>query len=558
MSITKELLRQGRHGELWQICCGFLDLSLDQFMSIQEQLLLEQIELLKRCKLGRKVMQGAMPETIEEFRAQVPLTSYADYCPELLEKQEEILPVKPDRWIQTSGRSGEYPCKWIPVTRRFWDEAGLNFGAVAILGTCHQRGEIVFKEGFTLLHAMAHPPYLTGNVAAKLKEDLGFKFLPPISESTDIPFEDRVDKGFNMAMSNGMDGFFGLAGVLVAIGEKFRQGSGSTRITKLLLHPKKLLRLARGKIKSRRAGRPMLPKDLWSLKVIASMGTDSAIYKEKIKDLWGRSPLDVYGNTETTIIATQTWDYNYMTFFPNLNFLEFIPENEHFKSQLDPSYQPKTVLLNEVKAGENYELVITNFHGGALVRYRIGDMIKIKSLQNEKLGIDIPQMVFERRADDLIDLGFMRLTEKVIWQALENSNIPYKEWTARKEFGQKEVGKTPKLHIYVEPRDGNVASEKSIAKTIYEEIKQIDDGLYVYNDLASLERLIDFNPIDVTILPKGVFANYKEQRKAEGARLAHQKPPHINPSDDILTMLCPEFETTAEEVDTVRIKTKTR
>jgi hypothetical protein len=527
-------------------------------MNIQEQLLLEQIQLLKRCRLGRKVMQGALPETIEEFREQVPLTTYADYCPELLEQQEEVLPVKPDRWVQTSGRSGEYPYKWIPISKRFWEEAGLNFGAVAILGTCRHKGEIVFKEGFKMLHAMAHPPYLTGNVAIKLTEDLGYDFLPPLSESINTPFEERVERGFKMAMSNGMDGFFGLAGVLVAIGEKFRQGSGSSRPLQLLLQPKKLFRLVRGKIRSKRSGRPMLPRDLWSLKFIASMGTDSAIYKEKIKDLWGRAPLDVYGNSETTIIASQAWDYNHMTFFPNLNFLEFIPEDEYFKAQLDPDYRPKTVLLNEVKAGENYELVITNFHGGALVRYRIGDMLKFKSLRNEKLGIDLPQMVFERRADDLIDLGFMRLTERVIWQALENSSIQYKEWTARKEFGRKEVGKTPKLHIYIELLDGNTATEISIADTIYEEIKKIDDGLYVYNDLASFERLIDFKPIDVTLLPKGVFANYKEQRKAEGARQAQQKPPHINPSDDVLSLLCAKAAAEPEKAAARKIESKIR
>ena len=85
MSKPIELFRQGRHEELWQMCCGFLDLSLEQFMSIQRRLLLEQIELLKNCELGRKVMRGAMPETVEEFREQVPLTTYADYYPELPE-----------------------------------------------------------------------------------------------------------------------------------------------------------------------------------------------------------------------------------------------------------------------------------------------------------------------------------------------------------------------------------------------------------------------------------------------------------------------------------------
>ncbi len=86
-----ELLRQGRKEELWQMHCGFLDLSTEQFMTIQRRLLLEQIELLKRCELGNGVMRGAKPSTVEEFREQVPLTTYQDYCPELLEKREELV-----------------------------------------------------------------------------------------------------------------------------------------------------------------------------------------------------------------------------------------------------------------------------------------------------------------------------------------------------------------------------------------------------------------------------------------------------------------------------------
>ena len=78
MPEIKELLRQGRYEDAWQMCCGFIDLSLEQFMAIQKRLLLEQLELLKSCELGRKVMRGALPETIEEFREQVPLTTYAD------------------------------------------------------------------------------------------------------------------------------------------------------------------------------------------------------------------------------------------------------------------------------------------------------------------------------------------------------------------------------------------------------------------------------------------------------------------------------------------------
>ena len=532
MSRVAELLREGKTEELWQRCCGFIDLSMDEFMAIQKRLLLEQLELLKKCELGRYIVNGANPYTVEEFREQVPMTTYADYCPVLLEQREDTLPAKPILWVQTSGRSGEYPHKWVPISDRFWEEAGQNFSAIAFFGACKERGDIPFKNGVKLLHAMAQTPFLTGTIAYKLEEELGFEFLPPLRESEEMSFEERVNKGFRLALSEGMTGFYGLAGVLVGIGEKFRQGSGNTKFSQLPSQPKMLFRLAKGLIKSKLARRPMLPKDLWTLKVISSMGTDSTIYKERIKDLWGRVPLEVYGNSETTVIATQTWDYDGMVFFPNLNFLEFIPEKEHFKWQLNHSYQPKTVLLDEVKAGENYELVITNFHGGAMVRYRVGDMIRITALRNEKLNIDIPQMVFERRADDLIDLGFMRLTERVIWQAIENTKIPYRDWTARKE-----VGETAKLHLYLELDDNYIATEEDVAIAVYEQIKKLEDGLYIYKDLASLEKLIGFKPIEVTLLPTGVFTNYKNQRQAEGAELVHLKPPHINPSDKVLSLL---------------------
>ncbi len=532
MSRIAELLREGKTEELWQRCCGFIDLSLGEFMAIQKRLLLEQLELLKKCELGRYIVNGAEPHTVEEFREQVPMTTYADYCPALLEQREDILPTKPILWIQTSGRSGEYPHKWVPVSQRFWQEAGQNFSAIALFAACKERGDIPYQNGDKMLHATAQIPCLTGTIAYQMEEELDWEFLPSLRESEGISFEERVEKGFRLALSEGIAGFFGLAGVLVAIGEKFRQGSGNTKFSQLLSRPRMLSRLAKGLIKSKLARRPMLPKDLWTLKIIASMGTDCTIYKDRIKDLWGRAPLEVYGNSETAVIATQTWDYDSMVFFPNINFLEFIPEEEHFKWQLEHSYQPKTVLLDEVKTGENYELVITNFHGGAMVRYRLGDMIRITALRNEKLNIDIPQMVFERRADDLIDLGFMRLTEKVIWQAIENTKIPYRGWTAHKE-----IGETARLHLYLELGDGYPASEQEVATAVYQQIKQLDDGLYIYKDLASLEGLIGFEPIEVTLLPTGVFADYKGQRQAEGAELIHLKPPHINPSDEVLSLL---------------------
>lgn len=63
-----------------------------------------------------------------------------------------------------------------------------------------------------------------------------------------------------------------------------------------------------------------------------------------------------------------------MVFFPDACFYEFIPEQEMRRNLAEPDYQPRTCLMDEIQAGETYELVISVLHGGAFMRYRIGDM----------------------------------------------------------------------------------------------------------------------------------------------------------------------------------------
>lgn len=528
MSKIKDLIQKHKYEELWQTSCGFIDLSLNEFMDIQKWLLEEQLGLLNNCELGKKVMRGAKPQTIEEFRRDVPLTTYIDYCPELLEKREDVLPAKPLYWIHTSGKSGEYPFKWVPISQRMWDELGPIACATRLFLHAKHKGDVNIKKNVRLLNATAPMPYASGLIAYKCAEEFNYKYLPALQESEQMPFSERIEKGFWLALSEGITGVYGLAGVLVAIGERFKNKSGDVKLSAVLSRPRALLRLLKGLIKSKLARRPMLPRDLWSLSAISCTGTDSVIFRDKIREMWGLVPLDVYASTESLFISMQTWDRTSMTVVPTMNFLEFIPEPEHLKWYADRSYQPKTVLLNEVKAGENYEVVITNFHGGAMVRYRIGDMVRITGLRNEALDIDIPQISFLRRADELIDIaGFTRLTEKIIWQAIENTGIPYVDWTLRKDV---QAGK-PVLHLYMELKDGCTASEQDVASAVDEQLMALDD------DYPNLQAMLGMRPIIVTLLKGGAFLEFMSKRLADGADLAHLKPKHINPSDQVLSLL---------------------
>jgi len=525
MSTLTELLRQGKNEEVWQRCCGFIDLSLEDFMKIQKRLLAEQLELLKKCHLGRVILNGANPHTVEEFREQVPLTTYADYAPYLLKRRMDVLPRKPILWQYTSGKSGEYSYRWAPVTARQLDEIESLIFALIFFSTCKRRKEVTFQEHDKVLYGMAPPPYVTGTMARAFPYEL-FDFLPPIDEAEKMSFEERMQRGFEMALSEGLDLCLTLSSVAVAIGDRFSQKGKKTNLKALPKRPKALFRLAKGIIKSKLAGRPLLPRDIWSLKGLITYGIDGSIYREKIKEMWGRYPLDFHGCTEAVMIAMQTWDYQGMTFIPHLSFFEFIPEEESIKSWQDPAYQPSTLLLDEVKPG-NYELVITAFHGGPFIRYRLGHLIKITSLRNEQLNIDIPQMVFLSRIDDQIDIaGFTRLSEKVIWQAIENTGLAYKDWTARKEVKDK-----PVLHLYIELKENGYVAPEQIAATVHEELKKLD------NPYAELESFTGLRPLEVTLLPENAFQLYKLRQQAAGVELAHLKPPHLNPSDATVDFL---------------------
>ncbi len=529
MPSALELLREGRTEELWQKCCGFIDLSMEEFMAIQRRLLMEQIELLNKCELGRKVMRGAKPRTVEEFREQVPITTYEDYVPYLSEQIEEGLPEKPVLWQHTAGRrchSGLYAFKWIPITGKVYRELGDTCLAMLLFASCKGRGDIVLEEHDKFLYALAPPPYSSGSWARRAAEEGIFDFLPPVDEVEKMRFEERIGQGFKMGLSEGIDLVMSMAGVLLAVGERLGRMGEVKKAVPMLIRRRLPLRVLKAIVKSKLARRPMLPRDIWSLKAVVSTGIDATVYREKVKEMWGRYPLSVYGSTETVIMATQLWDYDAMTFLPHTNFLEFVPEEECRKWLADPTYRPDILTLDEVKAGERYGIVITNFYGGAFVRYFLGDVIRITSLRNENLSVGIPQMVFASRIDGVIDIeGIVHLEEGTLWQAIEDSGFDYHEWVVRQEQGKK-----PRIHFYIEPKDGAGIDTDRAAIAISSNLR---DSSPFYGILEDARDVM----LEVTVLPSGAFRCYIARQRAAGADLAHLKPPHMNPPDDIVEFL---------------------
>jgi len=521
-----QLLKQGRKKDIWKQYCGFLDLTLSEFMSIQERLLLEQLNEVGASELGKMLMNGKTPTTLDEFRNSVPLTEYIDYEPFMRDGQEHTLPRKPYIWAHTSGRSGGY--KMVPYSREVYDKAGERIMSAFILSMARHRGDVRLEESDVLLYNVPAAPYASGVALLSVAQRFPFHFVPSLGETENLSFQERLELSFQKAMVTGIDVLGSITSVLVKIGERFAQGAGGAKMSRYVVHPKAMFRLARAYVRSRLAGRGMLPKDIWNVKGITCGGTDTSIYKEKIAEYWGVTPLELYASTETGVVAAvQAWDRVGMYFFPDVVFIEFIPEKDWVKNRQDPSYVPRTVLLDEVEPGQRYELVITSLHGGPFLRYRMRDLIRFIDLKNDELGVQMPSMVCAGRSDGLIDLaGFTGLIdESMIWRAIHDTGINYEEWTARKEMTSE--GAT--LHVYLEPREPLKLDE--VRTKIHENLKQ-DNPFY-----SDLETMLGIDPLRLTFLHRGTFAAFYLERQAAGADLAHLKPPHMNPSDQIVSDL---------------------
>ena len=142
-------------------------------------------------------------------------------------------------------------------------------------------------------------------------------------------------------------------------------------------------------------------------------------------------------------------------------------------------------------------------------------MVKITSLRNHRLGIELPQMVFERRADGLLNFVVLQLTEKQIWQAIEQTGLAYEDWTAYKNPGE------PVLHLLVEPRNSYQGSAADMAAAVQAQILgKGNNGHTPAAVLDDLTDMIDFS-VEVELLSPGAFARYAAHRQAVGADLAH-------------------------------------
>jgi hypothetical protein len=263
------------------------------------------------------------------------------------------------------------------------------------------------------------------------------------------------------------------------------------------------------------APRPILPGDVFKMKGFIATGTDAKCYRERLAKAWGVYPIEVAAGTESTCLGVETWEHKGMTFFPDACFYEFIPENEMLRNLQDPDYIPKTCLMDEVAADQNYELVISVLKGGAFARYRIGDVYRCLGT-DQKNGV--PRFTFLDRIPTVIDIaGFTRITEASIDEVIRLSKLGVGAWLAKKEYTE---DNNPYLHMYMEVSPDTLATDAITKKVITEHLTVYFK--YFDSDYEDLKKLLNIEPLQITLLRYGTIKKYEKQNNC--------KLPRINPS----------------------------
>ncbi len=517
----EEKVRHGSRDQLWQEYCGFLDMSIAEYMFTQRRLMEEQIALWSRSPLGRNMLGDHTPVSIDTFRQSFPLTTYEDYADSLLAKRADLLCSEPAIWIQTTWEGGLRPIKLAPYTRGMLDCYRHNLVSLIIIGSAKHKGDWDVKKGDRILYGGAPLPYATGLMPSLYDEDIKFNWLPDANGNSELSFSQRIKKGFSMGMAGGIDYFFGIGSVANYITESFGKSGGSPK-EKLNVSMGNAFRYLRAKYISKRDHRPMVPGDIFRLKGFFYAGTDAKCYKERLTKAWGMIPAEIAAGTESTLLGCEDWDRRGMVFFPDACFYEFIPEEEMRRNMNDPEYQPRTYLMDEIRGGETYELVLSVLHGGAFMRYRIGDLYHCLSAGSGEL----PRLTYLDRVPGIIDIaGFTRITATSMQEVINLSRLDLGDWVLKKEF---ERSGNPFLHLYVEIPPEAQANAVTTREILTQHLSLYFK--YFDSDYGDLKKLLNMEPLQITVLKYGTIAAYQD-------KLPYPLP-KINPSDlDIIGLL---------------------
>ncbi|KAJ9188252.1 hypothetical protein P3X46_003624 [Hevea brasiliensis] len=253
-------------------------------------------------------------------------------------------------------------------------------------------------------------------------------------------------------------------------------------------------------------------------------------YLKKLRHYSAEIPLlsGDYGATEGWIAANVNPKLppELVTFavLPNIGYFEFISLGDN----VDNIYtDPKPVGLTEVKIGEEYEIIVTNFAG--LYRYRLGDVVKVMGFHNST-----PELKFVCRRSLLLTINIDKNTEKDLQLSVEEA--------AKLLAGEKLelVDFSSLVDLSTEPGHYVIFWEISGEPTeeVLKECCNCMDRSFLDAGYITSRKINAIGPLELRVVRKGTFQKILDHYLGLGAAVSQFKTPRcIGPTNNVVLQI---------------------
>ncbi|KAF3887658.1 MULTISPECIES: GH3 auxin-responsive promoter family protein [Nostocales] len=536
-----------------------------QIGAVQENFLRNLLLAHQDTVLGREYGLRDI-KTIDRFREQVPILPYSSYEPyttRIAKGEANILTAEPvAHLIQSSGSTGKK--KLVPVTREtkksleraywisigFLSEAlsarGLKFGKLMVTKSVQLQGrtaggieygtagEVNLRMSKLICKQLFANPYETLEVA----DSLARHYVCLLFALRDESMRGMAESFPMLILRN--------CSYLERYAEELIRDIETGAIASWLkIDPELRVKLEKGWLANpkraaqlraiwKSSGR-IVPKLAWpNLSfIIAARGGTSNFYFERFPTYFGDTPqfgagystseaiFGIYHDTndDSSILAIET------------GFFEFIPEDQW------EAEHPKTLLANEVKTGERYRILVTNYSG--FYRYDIGDIVEVLGFYEQT-----PLIVFRYRQGGLLSAINEKTTEFHVTQVMQALQRDFS--VALEDFCITlcENDFPPYYLVNIELTSSHTLHNPQAF------LASFDSKLKEIHISYEVNRRDQVPPPRLRILAPGSFATLRQRQLQKGIPDGQLKVPHISENRAFLTGLPVQHEIRlAEDLD---------
>ncbi|MHA1770715.1 MAG: GH3 family domain-containing protein [Candidatus Thorarchaeota archaeon] len=501
MTIMRKLISRVAQKKVKEI-----DYLLTHSWEATQDKLMEIIKKNKETVYGRKFDFDSI-SSAEKYMNRVPLTDACRLRPYLemvyQDPRGQILTKDSVVWyLQTSGTTGKP--KRMPITKRGVKDVakGTMMTWMAFIAEDEENAKIVdgslitFGAAAVLDHINGVPVgYATGTYG-RFMNPLFKKLMKPGEDIFNISDMDEKMRTYaELMVKEDVTGLQGITTLSLALVRRMQNDYGPWLLERFrgTSYEDKLKRVIddEGHIDV---------AQLWpNLRLFLATGIDSGPYKKWISETFPLVHIrEIYGASEGVFAGQLLGEGKGIQIFPNINFIEFIPENE-----ID-EVEPETVPITDVKKGYTYELVITNAQG--YYRYRMGDVVTIVDTDPISIkGIS--------RRGNVVNLSGEKITAAHITTAITaaclKTDAEIMDYTV---YGTVENG-IGHYEILAMFRNGDQVKTDEFVAAFEESMKAINEEFRVVRETGALDPTI-IKSIDTSIYDRIVTQRHHQSKPA--------------------------------------------